>query len=80
MRNNRIVFTDFHLDNIFANDTSNITWIDAGVTTYTKVNDKKFRYKFTYSITRFMFYCNDRGNTLSEKETSMFKSLLLITK
>ena len=77
MRDHRIVFSDFHLDNIFANDAGNITWIDAGVTTYHKMNEKKFRRKFNYSITRYIFYCNDRGNTLRKKETAMFNALLI---
>ena len=77
MRDNRIVFSDFHLDNIFANDAGNITRIDAGVTTYHKMNEKKFRRKFNYSITRYIFYCNDRGNTLRKKETAMFNALLI---
>lgn len=77
MRDNRAVFSDFHLDNIFSNNDGEITWIDAGVTTYNKMNEKKFIKKFNYSITRYMFYCNDRGNTLSQKETDMFNALLI---
>lgn len=79
MRDNRIVFSDFHLDNVFANQQGEITWIDTGVTTYHKLNEKKFRKKLNHSITRFIFYSNDRGNTLSEEETDMFNSLLLKT-
>lgn len=77
MRDNRIVFSDFHLDNVFANELGEITWIDAGVTTYHKLNQSKFKKKFNHSITRFMFYSNDRGNTLLDEETAMFNSLLL---
>ena len=77
MRENHIVFSDFHLDNVFANDSGDIVWIDPGVTTYTKFNEKKFRDKFNYSINRYIFYCSDRGNTLTDKETALFRSLLL---
>jgi tRNA A-37 threonylcarbamoyl transferase component Bud32 len=77
MHDNRAVFSDFHLDNIFSNDDGEITWIDAGVTTYNRMNEKKFIKKFNYSITRYMFYCNDRGNTLSQKETDLFNTLLI---
>ncbi len=77
MRDNRIVFSDFHLDNIFADSNGNITWIDPGVTTYSIMNEKKFRDKLNYSINRYIFYCNDRGNTLSDEETDMFRNLLI---
>jgi tRNA A-37 threonylcarbamoyl transferase component Bud32 len=77
MRDSNIVFSDFHLDNVFANSSGGITWIDTGVTTYNKINDKKFRVKFNHSINRYIFYCNDRGNTLTEKETSMFTKLII---
>jgi tRNA A-37 threonylcarbamoyl transferase component Bud32 len=77
MRDNRIVFSDFHLDNVFANKSGDITWIDPGVTTYNKMNERRFRDKFNYSINRFIFYCNDRGNELSEKESDMFKQLMM---
>ncbi|MBL4798644.1 MAG: hypothetical protein JKY50_14595 [Oleispira sp.] len=79
MRDHRIVFSDFHLDNVFSNELGDITWIDPGVTTYNKLNESKFRDKFNHSINRFIFYCNDRGNTLSEKETIMFQELILKT-
>lgn len=77
MRDNRIVFSDFHLDNIFADSDGNITWIDPGVTIYNTMNEKKFREKLNHSINRYIFYCNDRGNTLSDKETALFKKLLI---
>lgn len=77
MRDNRIVFSDFHLDNVFANELGEITWIDAGITTYHNLNENKFKKKFNHSIPRFIFYSNDRGNTLFDEETAMFNSLLL---
>jgi tRNA A-37 threonylcarbamoyl transferase component Bud32 len=77
IRDSNIVFSDFHLDNVFANASGEITWIDPGVTTYSKLNDKKFRNKFNHSINRYIFYCNDRGNTLTEKEKSMFRKLII---
>lgn len=77
MRDNRIVFSDFHLDNVFANEQGEIAWIDAGVTTYHKLNQKKFIKKFNYSITRYIFYCNDRGNTLNTRETRLLNTLLI---
>jgi|TARA_B110001454_G_scaffold67672_1_gene65941 tRNA A-37 threonylcarbamoyl transferase component Bud32 len=77
MRDNHIVFSDFHLDNVFANNQGKITWIDAGVTTYHKLNKVKFKKKYDHSITRFIAYSNDRGNTLFDEETAMFNSLLL---
>lgn len=77
MRDNHIVFSDFHLDNVFANKQGEITWIDAGVTTYHKLNKIKFKKKYDHSITRFIAYSNNRGNTLRDEETAMFNRLLL---
>jgi tRNA A-37 threonylcarbamoyl transferase component Bud32 len=77
MRDSNIVFSDFHLDNIFANASGDIVWIDTGVTTYNLINHRNFRAKFNHSINRYIFYCNDRGNTLTENETSMFRKLII---
>jgi hypothetical protein len=77
MRDNNIVFSDFHLDNVFANESGDITWIDPGVTIYNRINNGKFRKKFNHSINRYIFYCNDRGNTLTENESSMFRTLII---
>jgi serine/threonine protein kinase len=77
MRDKRIVFSDFHLDNIFSNDNGKIVWIDTGVTTYQVLNKKRFINKFNYSITRFIFYCRDRGNTLNNQELLLFNKLLI---
>jgi len=77
MRDKYIVFSDFHLDNVFSNEYGEIIWIDPGVTTYNKLNENKFKDKFNHSINRFIFYCNDRGNTLTDKETALFQSLLI---
>ena len=42
MKENNIVFTDFTLGNVFANDNGDITWIDTGVSKFNKQLDKKF--------------------------------------
>jgi serine/threonine protein kinase len=77
MRDKRIVFSDFHLDNIFSNNNGDIVWIDTGVTTYHILNKKRFIDKFNFSITRFIFYCSDRGNTLNNQELFIFNKLLI---
>lgn len=79
MRDNRIVFSDFHLDNVFANNSGDITWIDPGVTTYRKMNEKKFIKKFNQSINRYINYQYTGVSLLSENESTKLKQLLLIS-
>lgn len=76
MRDNQIVFSDFHLDNVFANKQGDITWIDTGVTTYSKFSNKKFHAKHKYAINRFINYEYAGQKLLSQSEKSMFKDLL----
>lgn len=76
MRNNRIVFSDFHLDNVFANSSGEITWIDPGVTTYNKMNEKKFRAKFNHSINRYINYTYAGKSLLSKSEIIKMKNLI----
>ncbi len=78
MRDNRIVFSDFHLDNVFANSSGDITWIDSGVTTYTKMNEKKFIKKFNQSINRYINYQYTGVSLLSEDESTKLKQLFLL--
>jgi len=77
MRESRIVFSDFHLNNIFANSEGEITWIDPGVTTYKQLNYKKFRAKYNHSIRRYIDYDYDGKYLLSQNETAMFEKLLI---
>lgn len=76
MRDNQIVFSDFHLDNVFANKQGDITWIDTGVTTYSKFSNKKFHAKHKHAINRFINYEYAGQQLLSQSEKSMFKDLL----
>ena len=77
MKEAQIVFSDFHLDNIFTNTAGEIVWIDTGVTTYTKINIKKFYSKYNHSIHRYINYEYKGNNLLSKTEQSMFKKLLI---
>jgi serine/threonine protein kinase len=77
MRENNIVFSDFHLDNIFANKVGDITWIDTGVTTYSLRNNKKFRSKYNQSITRYINYEYEGVILLSQGEKTIFEKLLI---
>jgi hypothetical protein len=77
MRDSNIVFSDFHLDNVFANASGDIVWIDTGVTTYNQINNKNFRSKFNHSINKYILYCNNRGHILTEEENSMFRKLII---
>lgn len=79
MRDNRIVFSDFHLDNVFANEIGEITWIDTGVTTYNTLNISKFRKKYNHSIKRYINYEYSGKQLLSENEREMFTKLLIPT-
>lgn len=72
MRDNRIIFSDFHLENILSNDKDEIVWIDTGITTYRKQNMKKFIRKFNHSISNY----GSRNNLLAT-ETAMFNTLLI---
>jgi tRNA A-37 threonylcarbamoyl transferase component Bud32 len=79
MRDNRIVFSDFHLDNIFANTVGEITWIDTGVTTYNTFNTSKFFRKYNHSIKRYVNYEYNGEQLLSQEEKAMFTKLLIPT-
>jgi predicted unusual protein kinase regulating ubiquinone biosynthesis (AarF/ABC1/UbiB family) len=77
MRDNRIVFSDFHLDNIFANEVGDINWIDTGITTYSPINEKKFHLKYNQSIIRYINYEYEGEILLSQNEKAIFKELLI---
>jgi hypothetical protein len=77
MRDHRIVFSDFHLDNVFANGIGNITWIDTGITTYNPINKKKFCFKYNQSITRYINYEYEGKILLSQDEKAIFKKLMI---
>jgi serine/threonine protein kinase len=77
MRDHRIVFSDFHLDNVFANSIGDIAWIDTGVTTYNPINKKKFCFKYNQSITRYINYEYEGKILLSQDEIAIFKKLTI---
>lgn len=79
MRNGNIVFSDFHLDNVFANQNGDLAWIDAGVTTYNFFNKEKFNKKYNHSINRFISYQYNGIELLSQSEKATFRNLLIIT-
>lgn len=75
MRDNRIIFSDFHFENIFSDSKGEVIWIDTGVTTYNKLNNRKFVKKFNQSVNKY-----GSGNALSHEEINMFNSLLIQSK
>lgn len=77
MRDNRIVFSDFHLENVFANQKGEVAWIDAGVTTYSRLNKKVFHHKHNHAISRYINYEYNGQQLLSQSEQSLFNDLLL---
>ena len=79
MKDHNIVFSDFHLDNVFANQNGDLAWIDAGVTTYNFFNKEKFNKKYNHSINRYISYQYNGTELLSQSEKALFKRLLIIT-
>lgn len=76
MRENNIVFSDFHLDNVFSNNEGKVVWIDAGITKYnTTLNSKKFHVKWNDSIYRYQKYLKN-SSLLTKKEREIFNTLL----
>ncbi|MBE0482123.1 MAG: hypothetical protein IBX52_01350 [Bacterioplanes sp.] len=63
---NKIVFTDFHLGNVFSDINGNLTWIDTGVTKYHI--KKKRNQKFIKSTARFLNYYGDTFFLENEKD------------
>lgn len=79
MRDHNIVFSDFHLDNVFANQSGDLAWIDTGVTTYKTFNKEKFRKKYNHSINRYINYQYNGTELLSLPEKAVFENLLFIS-
>lgn len=77
MKDHQIVFSDFHLDNVFANEHGEIVWIDAGVTTYHSLNKSKFIKKHNHSINRYINYIYSGQELLLPTEKEMFSTLLI---
>lgn len=77
MRDNYIVFSDFHLDNIFSDKHGNIKWIDTGVSLYTGIRKNKFIKKHNHAINRFIHYYDKTELLMSESEKSHFRDLLI---
>ena len=66
MYRNKIVFTDFHLANVFSDPEGNLTWIDTGVTLY-HLKQKRKR-KYCDSIHRLINYYSDTVFSDNEKQ------------
>lgn len=66
MYRNKIVFTDFHLANVFCNSDGDLTWIDTGITVY-HIRNKREQ-KYTASIQRLVNYYDDGMFTEQEKQ------------
>lgn len=73
MRDNRIVFSDITYGNIFSDKEGKIIWIDTGVTTYSRFNNKKFKEKYNFSLNRFLTIHKD---SFTEKECERAKAIL----
>lgn len=75
LRDQRVVFSDFHLDNVLVDANDNLAWIDTGVTYYQWYRGHKFKQKFNFSIERFIRYYSDDFFTAAEQQ--QLRELLL---
>ncbi len=74
LQNNRIVFTDFTLGNVFGGEDGSLFWIDTGVSSYNRLEQNKFIKKNNQSIERFVSIHND---LLLEEEKQQIRQLKL---
>lgn len=72
MRDNKLIFTDLSMRNMFINKDGNIVWIDTGINQYSGLTNKTFTRKFNQSIDRLL---NSYSRFLSEDKIGMLKSL-----
>jgi|TARA_Y100000296_G_scaffold86525_1_gene126578 tRNA A-37 threonylcarbamoyl transferase component Bud32 len=66
IKNNNIVFTDFHLSNVFVDNNDEITLIDPGLTKYH--SQRKVNEKFNQSTKRLLNFYGENFFTLKEKD------------
>lgn len=75
LQKERIVFTDFHLENVMLNDSGELAWMDTGVTTYSILSKEKFIRKNNHTMERFaLFYGKDY---FTAEEQAMIRALKL---
>ena len=75
MQLHRILYTDFHMENVMVNDDGQLVWMDTGVTTYTRFQKRKFLKKNNQAIHRFIRYYSD--NYFNQEEKEIISSLIL---
>ena len=73
LKSRNVVFTDFHLSNVYADSDGNITWIDTGVSHY--ISDRKMNAKLKNSVLRFIRY--HKNFSFRPHESSYIKHQLL---
>ena len=73
LKSRNVVFTDFHLSNVYSDDKGNITWIDTGVSHY--FSDRKMKSKLQNSVLRFLRFHKDFS--FHPQEVSYVKAQLL---
>ena len=66
LKSKRLVFTDFHLSNVFVDNENNITLIDPGLSKY--YLNSGLNKKLSKSIHRFLSYHGDDFFTPDERE------------
>ncbi len=72
MFNNRIVFNDFKLENIFCNADGETVWIDTGITLFSGFRKRKFIKKHNEAIDYFLHH---HEKFLDVEEIAAFKNL-----
>ncbi|MAD44736.1 MAG: hypothetical protein CMI02_17575 [Oceanospirillaceae bacterium] len=74
MADHRIVFSDFHFDNVLVNDQGVMAWIDTGVTYYPAYR-RNFEKKFNFTIKRLLN--SGYGRHLNDAEKQEFAAMLM---
>ena len=74
MKLHRIVFTDFHLENVMVNQSGELAWIDTGITHYPWYRAHLMRGKLKKSIERLARFHGNDFFTAHEKQS--LKSLV----
>ncbi|MDK2779424.1 MAG: hypothetical protein KYX62_17405 [Pseudomonadota bacterium] len=69
MRRHSIVFSDLHLNNVFADEQGKICWIDTGIIKFRSDSSARFRKKYDQSVIRLLdFYRSEKVMTDQEKQ------------
>lgn len=60
IKQNRLVFIDLHLGQVYCNDKNQLCWLDIGVKHYSEKQQKRFQQRFNTSINRLLVDTNSQ--------------------